>query len=385
MLQIVLSFFFLFGVARGSECVSRNHIILIHGIGGSSRTFGVMDKYLNKINNCNVAVNYIYDTGNSKLSTFDFATDFDQFIDRTLAKNKFQTNDKISLVMHSQGGIIGSLWLLNTRAKNPELYSKIDSFITLSTPFYGTKIASLGKRVLFSLAAKDNNPLSRMGKIELQEMSYGSSTILFLENNFSRIFENTHIRFLSVSGEKLVSHSFLGEGDTTVSPYSANPNHYSYQISKNGVEEQHGIGIVPFTSVIATHIPSGLPGIAHIGKACLVLPVCLHPSIDLIEAQLNGVKSVFKKRKFQKYRVHTYLWSADKNLSIEAEDEHGAVWKLRPAQNSEASLMSDSFFGRAADSQEKVVTLRLLRGKTVIRIDRIRVRGGLSTFVTYEL
>lgn len=391
MLKLLFLFLVVLGTAEARECASRNHVFLIHGIGGSARTFGVMDTYLNKANPCNVAVKFEYDTGNSKLSTKDFAKDFNAFIDYTLAKNGFNGSDKISLVMHSQGGLIGSFWLLNIRDARPDLYSRIDSFITLSTPYFGSRIARLGKRILFSLAARENNPFSPVGKLELRDMSYGSSAILLLKDEFSQIFKGTHIRFLAVSGEKVVSNAQVGEGDTTVSPYSANPNHYAYQISRhNGINEHHHLGVVPFTSVVATHIRSSIPGIAQVDKKCLRTSPCKHPAIGLIESHLDGKKTELKKRNFHKFRVHVYLRLPEfgttswRNLNVEAEDDHGGRWIAKLDHRRNDRLVSQSFVGIAEDSQEQNITLTLRRGKEVLRVDRIRVRGGLSTFVTFS-
>ncbi|MFL5785837.1 MAG: esterase/lipase family protein [Bacteriovoracaceae bacterium] len=383
MLKLIICLFLVIGAARAHECASRNHIFLIHGIGGSAKTFGVMDQYLNRANPCNVAQTYEYDTKSTNLSTFDFAKDFNSFIDFTLAKNNFASTDKISLIMHSQGGLIGSLWLISVRESRPDLYSKLDSFITLSTPYYGSKMAKLGRRVLFSLAAKNSNPLSPMGKVQLSDMSYGSSTILFLENSFSEIFEGNQIRFLAVSGEKLISNPEVGEGDTTVSPYSANPNHYAYNISKNVVTESHHLGVVPFTSVIATHIKSTIPGIAYLEKDCLEKTPCDHPSIGIIESQLNGTEVELKKRDFQKFRVHVYLKKIAKNMNVQAVDEEGHHWKAKLTPHAD-NLMGQAFFDYADDSQERVITLKLRQGKKILRTDRIRIRGGYSTFVTYD-
>ncbi len=391
MLKLLILVLAFLGTAQAQECSSKNHIFLIHGIGGSAKTFGVMDKYLAQTNPCYIGTAFEYDTGNSGLSTHDFAGAFDKFLHQKLSQNGFTTNDKISLVMHSQGGLVGSLWLLSIRETRPEIYSKVDSFITLSTPFYGSKAARLGRKILFSRLglSKEENPLSPMGRTELKEMSYGSSTILHLKNSFPQLFENNHIRFLAVSGEKKVSNADVGEGDTTVSPYSANPNHYAYKISQTGITEQHRLEIVPYTSVIATHFPTTIPGIARLEDDCLKQAVCDHPSIDLITNHLNGEKNELKKRDFQKFRLHIYFhrpgeeFKSKEKFNVIAEDEEGQKWKVKLTHR-RGNYLSRTFFGKADDSQEKVLTLKLRQGKNVIRTDRIRYKGGLSTFVTYD-
>ncbi len=373
----------LLGTAHASTCETRNHVFLIHGIGGNAKTFGVMDRYLKKTDPCIVPESYVYQTKSSKLSTLDFAKLLDVFIAKNLSKNNFKDSDRISLVMHSQGGIIGSFWLMNVRATNPSLYQKIDSFITLSTPFYGSKIAKLGKEVLFSLAAKNGNPVSPMGKIQLQDMSYGSEAIRSLANNFSQIFENTHIRFLSLSGEKAISNRDVGQGDTTVSPYSANPNHYKYVVSVNDVITDHHLGVVPYSSVRGTHIPFISKGIAYVGRDCLIRSECGHEALALIQDHLDGKKLELPKKEFFKYRIHVYVTGKNRNLTAVITDASGKSesTKLNPKED---GVVTGSLFANAEDAEEKTLELKLYDNNHLIRTDRILYRGGFSTFVEYE-
>jgi hypothetical protein len=57
------------------------------------------------------------------------------------------------------------------------VYQKIDAFITLSTPHWGAEIAYIGKHFFFTLPEGIRNPISPFGRVELNEMSYGSRTI----------------------------------------------------------------------------------------------------------------------------------------------------------------------------------------------------------------
>ncbi len=382
MIKLLFVLFVLTGIAQASDCVSRNHVFLIHGIGGSAKTFGVMDRYLKKTGPCIVPESFVYATRDAKLSTFDFARTFDDFSKAKLKKNAFSETDRVTLIMHSQGGLIGSIWLLRIRETNPALYKQIDSFITLSTPFYGSKIARLGKQILYSLAAENNNPISPMGKVQLNDMSYGSPTILFIEENFTRIFEGNHIRFLSLSGEKAISNKDFGEGDTTVSPYSANPNHYSYDFSKDSPVENHHMGIVPYTSVKGTHIPVLSKGIAHVGRDCLIFKDCHHQGLALIVAHLKGEDTELPARQFHKFRIHVYAKGERNNLSVIAEDEKGKQWSAKLLFHEEG-FASVSFADYSSDSTPHTLKLKLYDDKILIRTEQIKYQGGFSTFVEY--
>src|SRR5690606_34587065 len=113
------------------------------------------------------------------------------------------------------------------KSENSDLYNKVDSFITLSTPYWGSSMAIIGERFFFTLPEDVKNPLSPVGKIELQEMSYGSATIKSLQEKYDDIYTNTHVRFLAIGGLKRDYNPIYGEDDTTVSVYSSRPDHFS--------------------------------------------------------------------------------------------------------------------------------------------------------------
>lgn len=373
--------------AYAQTCASRNHIFLIHGIGGTEKTFGEMDHYLEKVNPCNVATFFNYATGDSSQSTYNFSDSLDGFIQQTLARNSFGPEDRISFIMHSQGGLIGSLWLLNAKVFHPEIYAKVDSFITLSTPFYGSKIARFGRQFFFTTPADLDNPLAPMGRIELQEMSYGSPTIHAIQSNFDNIFQNNHIRFLAIGGVKTISSPVVGEGDTTVTVYSSNPNHYSADLSINGEDKfQRRLFVVPFTTVEATHIPTSLPGIARIDKDCLEKERCDHPTIGHIVNQLKkpGYRPAPQNNGFKKYRLHLYVKNSKNQITAMITKPDGGKVKLFFVEKTD-QLMSSFFHDYAANSQPSEMMVEFFMGKKLPKKTKVTVQGGFSTFVTFDL
>lgn len=395
-IKIFVLWMFTFTLAR-AECESKTHIFLIHGIGGDATTFGSMEEFLNKKNECYLTSTFIYDTGNNSLSTYDFAEDLDNYISSHLTENQYSENDKISLVMHSQGGIVGSLWLLKVKNEKKKAYERIDSFITLSTPYWGSSMAKVGTNVLFTLPAGVENPFSPVGRIELQEMSYGSSTIHTLESNFQNIFKDSHIRFLAIGGLKSHFNPYVGEDDTTVSVYSSRPDHYSYtgKVHLNALNlvtsrtEFKKEEAVPFIPVSATHFPLDIPGVAKLEASCLTTQ-CEHPSIGHIVKHLNGeiTGPGPEEFKFRKYRVHVYL---DFGGEVMDDLDKLSLYYLNegkkplPLSLVDGKFFSSSFSDILSNSEEQAIKIVLEWEGEPLKVIEAPVKGGFSTFVNLEL
>lgn len=381
------------------ECETRNHIFLIHGIGGDEKTFGVMDKYLEKVNPCNKVTPFSYSTGESSLSTTDFASDLSVFIDQKMIENNFGENDKITFIMHSQGGIVGSLWLLKARYERPDLYAKMDSFITLSTPYWGSTMALIGRRFFFTLPPEIDNPISPLGRLELRDMSFGSPTIKSMQEHFEQIYGgNTHIRFLAVGGLKRDYNAEYGEDDTTVSVYSSRPDHYGLierfnPKSENTLSDSefYKTDLVKFVPVTATHFKIEIPGVAKIEDKCLIKDECKHPSIDHVVRHLNGESvQTDPKFSFRKYRVQLFL----KGWEGLVEDKDDVVLSLvKPHGEKEDvdfsvkrdSVLLATFSGILKDTEEHKINLQLkIKGK-VVREYNAPVKGGFTTFLNLQM
>lgn len=167
---------------------TRHTVFLIHGISGTKEHFGKMDKALTKVLNArNPEVEYIvesieFDTGNDEKNIYDFAKDIDLQIMRVTAAGTFQNEDKISFVMHSEGGLIGSVWLFQSLLGRsgfspPSLIQHIEAFITLGTPFWGAKSAEFGRNIDGFLSSFGIDLDVPFGTKELEDMSIGSDLI----------------------------------------------------------------------------------------------------------------------------------------------------------------------------------------------------------------
>jgi uncharacterized alpha/beta hydrolase family protein len=86
--------------------------ILIHGIGGANSSFGYMKESLDRQYPCSKVYYFSYETQNSSLTTIDFSKQLDKFLE-TLPVPTHKIKD-LNFIMHSQGGIVGLNWLMNS-------------------------------------------------------------------------------------------------------------------------------------------------------------------------------------------------------------------------------------------------------------------------------
>lgn len=390
-----------FALAK-TDCVKgRQHIFLIHGIGGSEGHFGVMETYLEQINPCYVVTSFEYETGHYSKTPLDFLLDFNSFIRGAIKKNGFAANDRVSLIMHSQGGIVGSFWLRHVKKTAPELYKSVDAFITLSTPYWGSTAASVGETIFYTLPDGMKNPLSPFGKGELLGMKYGSGNINELEKSYEEIFFNTHVRPLAIGGLKPGYNAIYGEDDTTVSVYSSRPDHFVVNDVLDLKEEDRTIGKesfkryqrIPFVPVVATHLKMDGPGVAHLPMSCLVMFIdCAHPSIGYILSHLQGKPILTKNIALRKYRVHFYLENVlgselnPKDFSVEIQkDDLIPLPDDEELEQAQGGAFSFSYQGIRAEDGEGVSVVRLFYKNILKREFIVPVKGGVSSFVRVKV
>ncbi|MBC7465592.1 MAG: hypothetical protein H7256_06325 [Bdellovibrio sp.] len=167
----------------------RHVIITVHGLSGDETTWGsfneVTQHYLPMLRPDREVVisNFLYPTGKSeKYSTMDFANMLNNHIEGLFKDRPLQPEDRISFVGHSQGGVVSYIWFFS-RILDDSLEQKymrqVDSIITLGTPFWGSKLASM----LTDKNIPDIIPLVRLfadglvTRKELVDMSFGSDVI----------------------------------------------------------------------------------------------------------------------------------------------------------------------------------------------------------------
>lgn len=388
-----------------TSCPSFSHIFLIHGVGGSAKSFGEMETYLKRVDECYQVHSFEFDTGNSALSTYDFASSFDQYVMNKIAIKEITAQDKISLIMHSEGGLVGNLWLNNVRQMNPLVHQQIDAFITLSTPHWGAEMANLGKRVFFTLPEGVRNPISPFGRIELNEMSYGSRTIENLTSIFAQKFWPINFRPLAIGGIHKIKNKLLGENDVVVPVYSSRPDHF-FANQEINVNVNSGIipvstftktNRVPFVTVPATHLKLDLPGIATIPAKCLEESGCDHPSLPVIINHLKGRSIASVEEKLDQFRISIYLKNSSggkiekKDVKIEIIGDDQVSIPLSQKLNlyrGEAKRdegLAFSFHGQTKKSGIQSIRILLIAKNKFQRELEIPVEGGYSSAVQLTL
>ncbi len=387
MIKYILLFCILFQSFSTPACEVKKHIFLIHGIGGGIGTFGSMEKYLNKIDDCFLTTSFKYDTGNSKLSTYDFAVSFHDFVMARVNDGRISLQDKISLVMHSQGGIIGNIWLNYLKKSDMILFSQVDAFITLSTPHWGADMAKLGKSIFYTLPPGMSNPISPFGRIELNEMSYGSATIREIFWTHEQLFSNRHLRPLALAGSK-AGLNLQAESDVVVPIYSSRADHYSglSELSLSVKDDEISADAfvktksTPLVVVPATHIGMGkMPGIASIPSSCLTSDSCGHPSIASITQHLKGRNVASVVPDLKKFRISLYL----NNHSEQKIADKDVRLFLIKSENSRITTFRTAFRGKAHFDEGTAFTLEGNTSKkgTVKVILQVKIKNKISRYI----
>lgn len=310
-----------FTFASRHTCDSKNldqKYILIHGIGGANSSFGYMKESLKKSYPCSQVYYFSYETQNSTLTTIDFSEQLDKFLG-TLPVPTYNKKD-INFVMHSQGGIVGLNWLmnsfLNTEGFTQSLSKRVNHYISLSTPFWGSDFALMGKAVFF--LGIDENLISPFGKTQLVNMKYGSQfyrknlNILtnpkndklrdFLKNDVNMInFGGVVFDFEPFFKSVRYRHSQFFEGDLVVNTPSAklnfnyaqdmNINYKSDELSEPKIKKYNFAQESVVDAIHMGIIPGvGDYGIAEVPEKCLIKNNCDHPGFNIFTNYIETKK-----------------------------------------------------------------------------------------------
>lgn len=400
-LLILLTFLWTASALANTTCANgRQFIYLIHGIGGDSSTFGSMETYLNRLDKCFKAKSFSYKTGDSRFTTLDFAQSLHKYIEKDLSKVSLSSNDHISLIMHSQGGLVGGQWLDYLKRSKHSYLKNIDAFITLSTPYWGSSMALKGRRLFYTLPEdQDKNPISPFGKKELEEMSYGSATIKKVEAAYEEVFSLPGLRPLAIGGLKRGFNPYVGEDDMVVSAYSSRPDHYTLNDvaalnqypTVTQADEFRRTNLVPFIPVRATHSNFDLAGVASIPEDCMYSP-CAHPSLKYVVDHLYNRKITIpdSSKMFRKYRVQVFIenWqqfiNSKNDITVEVVEPDGDDEDVDFNFRSRSEI-SASFTGVLDDYNEHEIMMTFkIRGK-IIKTVRAPVQGGVLTFLRLSL
>jgi pimeloyl-ACP methyl ester carboxylesterase len=386
-----------------SECQGVHHIFLVHGVGGNKQTFGHLEKILPLNIPCVTVENFEYKTG-SVLTTYDFARDFDEFIKKKKLSGSISPKDNISLIMHSQGGIVGSLWLKLLADTNDELKTQLSSFITLATPFWGASTAQIAKIFFYSLPEGVPNPIAPFGRNELKEMSYGSETIYDLAENLDSVFQKfPQLKVLHIGGMKRLYGPMWGEDDVVVPTYSMQSRHYFYKDQINVTEPPSLVEIPfkrekerPFIIIPSDHVKLYQDGIADLPASCLKAKDCPHPLLKPLLDQLKGGTPSGKETTLTKFRVTIRVESLSKPIDRDEVSfrisEKQKVLGLRlidvleaPSTLGAKKSINYTYTGTFKSSQQDLLQMSLFFRNKRLKSYSMPIEAGVSSLLRIQL
>ncbi len=368
--------------ASEKQCKGFHHIFLVHGIGSKSeRTFGhlkatFLAQFKREEIKCHKIHLFNYDTGNDEKSAIHFSIDFQKKVNSLVNKS----TDKLSIVAHSQGGIVSLLWMIKSYQReklySPSFVDNVVSFTTLSTPFWGAGVASIGN----FLRAPYYLPF---GKTELREMSYGSDTISKLFNFFTEAqtsyYEDklrNNIRVLNIGGilQSLSPLQKLGlrtrglENDLVVSAPSSRlgflvAKDKRTQYSENdiwGNNEFLKKDFGEFHIVKAGHFRApyfNLKGTAKIPKKCIKDFNCNHPTLKAIYNNVMEYPLELNRKlalKMTSFRININVNLPNEWLDTHTQDEI----KVKFIRNKNDVAKTSKRSGRLSHVSEDMIQAR---------------------------
>lgn len=234
----VLFFVLFFGIINCNAYAEtpKHYVFLVHGIGAGASTFGEMKEGLKAEakgfdpHTDWQFINFNYQTGNDSKSIMIFARELGDFITGEFNKNGgLNPSDKFSLVMHSQGGLIGLNFLLKSFAGDqlyhPELQLHLDAFVTLGTPYWGAKIAIFANRMM-PIFSYLRIPLSeKFGDNELKDMELASDFSAQMRETFINPANRELLTRMKEQG-RFLAFSGVTERLNILAPFVTGKNRY---------------------------------------------------------------------------------------------------------------------------------------------------------------
>ncbi len=195
--------------------LGKHYIITLHGVRGTEASFGdfhsLIKLHLEQIDSAYTVVplNITYTTGLLNFNPHTVAQEINLKLDEKITQ--LNPEDKISVVAYSMGGQVGSIWYFD--ALKSEKYKKYalqtSKFISLGSPFWGSKEASLAINV-------DNI----FGQIDPEILVEIAIKKFNLKDTFLDTSSNRQKALNSIANTKKYLSDFIKNYDTKVLPKS---------------------------------------------------------------------------------------------------------------------------------------------------------------------
>ena len=167
---------------------AKHYIFTVHGLAGNETTFGsLLPTLKNHLEYVDpkyevVTQTFRYATGSMDADVPQFIESFEKFVDEFFKYNRLGKDDKISIVCHSQGGLVTTLWyakaIAGTDLRQIEIANKVKAIVTEGTPFWGSGMAHIiNDKLPFEWMQNLVYKFMAVGKLEVRDMSTASNRI----------------------------------------------------------------------------------------------------------------------------------------------------------------------------------------------------------------
>ena len=174
--------------ASGQPAQAKHYIFTVHGLAGNDTTFGsllpILKNHLEYVDPKYEVVTqtFRYATGTMDADVPQFIDGFEKFLDTFFSQNGLTKDDKISIVCHSQGGLVTTLWyakaISGTDLRQIEIANKVKTIVTQGTPFWGSGMAHIiNDKLPFEWMQNLVYKFMAVGKLEVRDMSTASNRI----------------------------------------------------------------------------------------------------------------------------------------------------------------------------------------------------------------
>lgn len=166
----------------------KNYIISMHGLSGSPESFqGLLPSLTEHLSQINLNYDYVpknfkYSSGVKDAEIEGFVSEFENFLIKEVPV--LNEGDKISMVAHSQGGLVGYIWYLKTLdgvdLRQKGYLEKVNGFVTLGTPFWGSHTTFLLKKFI---------PNEDIQDFIFEKIKYGDQEVTDITAAFEKIYD----------------------------------------------------------------------------------------------------------------------------------------------------------------------------------------------------
>lgn len=166
----------------------KNYIITMHGLSGSPESFEgllpALDQHLSEIKPSYdfIVKNFKYSSGVRDADIERFVSEFENFLTQEIPI--LNEGDRISIVAHSQGALVGHIWYLKAMEgvdlRQRAYMEKVNGFVTLGAPFWGSRTTFLLKKFI---------PIDQVQNFLFHKFGYGDQEVIDITAASEKIFD----------------------------------------------------------------------------------------------------------------------------------------------------------------------------------------------------